>query len=282
MRELIERNELEIDQFVDCIFTDHHRPQRRVPGARRAAHRLRARAAAVHPRDRRARLAADGDPRARPLLRADRPRRPPRVPRRGPQPARGPRCRTIGRWRSSSRPRSSGSRPTRRRAATARRATSRSSRATSRPTRRSPEVVAAAAAAVADVNRYPDPTSCAAAQRAERPLRRAGRADRGRQRLLRRAADAGRGAARAGRRARLRLAVVLGLPAARGGLRRARDPRARSTRDERHDLDAMARRDHRRDAAGDRLQPQQPDEHGAAARADRRVRRQRSRRTSAC
>ena len=44
----------------------------------------------------------------------------------------------------------------------------------------------------------------------------------------------------------------------------------------RHDLDAMRRGDHRRHAAGDRLQPEQPDLDGAAARRDRRLRRRRA------
>ena len=39
-----------------------------------------------------------------------------------------------------------------------------------------------------------------------------------------------------------------------------------------HDLDAMATRGHRRHPDGDRLQPEQPDRHGPAAGADRRVR----------
>ena len=48
MRELVARNELEIEQFVSCIFTATSDLERRVPGARRAAHRLRPRAAALH------------------------------------------------------------------------------------------------------------------------------------------------------------------------------------------------------------------------------------------
>ena len=53
---------------------------------------------------------------------------------------------------------------------------------------------------------------------------------------------------------------------------RARSP-SRSTRAQRHDLAGDAARDHRRDAPGDRLQPQQPHQHRAAARRHRRVRR---------
>ena len=98
--------------------------------------------------------------------------RAPRLPRRGPQLARRPRCRTIGAWRSSSRRRSSGSRSTRRPPATRRAARWCASRATSRPTRRCREVVAAASAALEGVNRYPDPESVALRARARRPLRR--------------------------------------------------------------------------------------------------------------
>ena len=76
----------------------------------------------------------------------------------------------------------------------------------------------------ATLNRYPDPTNARAAQRARRD--RYGvprRADRDRQRLVRHPARRRRGAARAGRRDRLRVAVVLDLPAPRRGVRRARD-----------------------------------------------------------
>ena len=82
-----------------------------------------------------------------------------------------------------------------------------------------------------------------------RPLRRARRADRDRQRLLRHPARRRRGAARARRRARLRVAVVLGLPAPLRRLRRARDDRpARRRRAPRPAGDAA--RDHGRHAPG--------------------------------
>ena len=67
---------------------------------------------------------------------------------------------------------------------------------------------------------------------------------------------------------------LLGLPAPRGRLRRARDrgpARRRAPPRPRRD----ARGDHRRHAAGDRLQPEQPDLDRAAARRDRGVRRRR-------
>ncbi len=92
MRELIARNGLEPTTLVSCIFTLTTGPRRRVPGAwRRARIGLRARAAALRARDRRPRLAAAGDPRAHPLLRADGHEPAARLPRRGAQPARRPR-----------------------------------------------------------------------------------------------------------------------------------------------------------------------------------------------
>ena len=125
----------------------------------------------------------------------------------------------------------------------------------------------------------PRPDERRAARGAERPLRRAGPPDRDRQRLLRHPAGRRRGAARAGRRGRLRLAVVQRLPAPGGRVGRAGDRgagRRRAPPRPRRD----AARDHRRDAAGDRLQPEQPDVDGAAARGDRRRSSPRCRATS--
>ena len=92
------------------------------------------------------------------------------------------------------------------------------------------------------------------------------------QRLVRDPARRGRDDARAGRRDRLLLAVVLDLPAPGRDDRRARaitvplDARRppRPRRD--------GPRGHRRHAHPDRLQPEQPQRHRAAARGDRRVR----------
>ena len=83
--------------------------------------------------------------------------------------------------------------------------------------------------------RSPTATACPAAHR-------------DRQRLVRRPAGRRRGAARARRRGRLRVAVVLMYPhlAAATGARRSSVP---LDDDDRHDLDAMAERDHRRHAA---------------------------------
>ena len=103
--------------------------------------------------------------------------------------------------------------------------------------------------------------------------------DRDRQRLLRHPARRRRRAAGAGRRARLRVAVASRLPAPGGGVRRPGDrgpARRRPPPRPRTD----ARGDHRRDAARDRLQPEQPDLDGAAAGRDRRLRRRASRTTS--
>ena len=71
------------------------------------------------------------------------------------------------------------------------------------------------------------------------------------------------------------------LPAPGGRLRRDRDPRP-AERPRRARPRGDARGDHRRHAPGDRLQPEQPDEHRGARRRDRRLRRARAATTSAC
>ena len=78
-----------------------------------------------------------------------------------------------------------------------------------------PAVREAIERALCDAQPLPRPDQLAAARALVRPLRRAGLADRDRQRLLRHPARGRRGAARARRRARVRVAVVLGLPAPR-------------------------------------------------------------------
>ena len=93
----------------------------------------------------------------------------------------------------------------------------------------------------ATLNRYPDPSNSLLRRRLSDRYGVPAVADRDRQRLLRHPAGRRRGAARAGRRARLRVAVVLGLPAPRRRLGRARDHGRRSTSDDRHDLPAMLR-----------------------------------------
>ncbi len=134
---------------------------------------------------------------------------------------------------------------------------------------------------LATLNRYPDPSNSLLRRRLSERYEVPARADRDRQRLLRHPARRRRGAARARRGARLRVAVVLGLPAPRRRLRRARGRPCRSTASERHDLRRDAARDHRRHAPGDRLQPQQPDEHRPAARGHRASSSPRCRRTCA-
>ena len=102
------------------------------------------------------------------------------------------------------------------------------------------EVVAAASAALDGVNRYPDPTSAklrgALADRYGVPAERIAVGNGSCDILL----AMGEALLEPGAELVLRVAVVLGLPAARGGVGRARGPRARSTHDECHDLDAMA------------------------------------------
>ena len=96
-----------------------------------------------------------------------------------------------------------------------------------------PAVIDAIARVAERAEPLPGPDERRAAQGAERPDRRARRADRDRQRVLRHPARRRRGAARAGRRARLRVAELQRLPAPRRGLGRARDPgpgRRRRTR----------------------------------------------------
>ena len=135
-----------------------------------------------------------------------------------------------------------------------------------------PAVVEAVARAAAESNRYPDQHARDAAAPDRRALRHRPRARRRRQRLLRDPARRRRGAVRAGGRARLRVARVLDVPAPRGALGRARDPR-RARRRIRPRPRRDPRRDHRRDPARHRLQPQQPDRHLPAGGADRRLRR---------
>ena len=120
----------------------------------------------------------------------------------------------------------------------------------------------------------------APARAAVRPLRRADVAHRDRQRLVRHPARGRRGAARARRRARLRVALVLGLPAPERRFGRACDHRRAGLRATPRPA-GDARGDHRRHAPGDRLQPEQPHEHRAAARRRSRTFWPRCRRTCA-
>ena len=283
MRELLERNEL--DSGTSSAASSRS-PPTSTPSSRRSRRGsigLEPRPAAVRPRDPRPGRAAARDPRADPLLPAGGHRAPARVPRRGAGAAAGPRRRAVAcaamalefAEQGPAHPRLPGRRRLR-----AAEGTSRCSPPTSRPSRRCRRSSRRSRARSPALNRYPDPTNAelrgALADRYGVPAE----PDRDRQRLVRRPAGGRRGAARAGRRDRLRLAVVLGLPAPGGRLRRPGDrgaARRRAPPRPRGD----AARDHGRHAAGDRLQPEQPDLDGAAARRDRRVRRPMSRATCA-
>ena len=121
----------------------------------------------------------------------------------------------------------------------------------------------------------PRPDQRRAAPQALRAHRRPDAADRDRQRLLRHPARRRRRAAGARRRARLRVAVVQRLPAPLGRLRGARD-RGPAGRQALPPARQDGRGDHRRHAARDRLQPEQPDLDRAADRRDRRLRQERA------
>ncbi len=84
-----------------------------------------------------------------------------------------------------------------------------------------PKVVEAIRAAAAAMNRYPDPDATLLRRRHRRALRDRARPGRRRQRLLRDSARRRRGALRAGRRDPLRLALVLDVPAPGGADRGA-------------------------------------------------------------
>ena len=142
-----------------------------------------------------------------------------------------------------------------------------------------PAVIEAVTKALTGLNRYPDPTNAALRRKLSNVARRPRAADRDRQRLLRHPARGGRRAAGAGRRARLRVAVLQRLPAPGGGLGRARD-RGPARRQALPPARQDGRGDQRGHAAGDRLQPEQPDLDGAAARRDRGRSCSRSRTTS--
>ena len=96
MREIMDRNAARARRRRELHLHAHGRPRRRVPGRRGAQARLRPRAAALRPRGARAGVAADGHPRADPLLRRRGPRGRARLPRRGPPPARDLERRSSG------------------------------------------------------------------------------------------------------------------------------------------------------------------------------------------
>ena len=151
---------------------------------------------------------------------------------------------------------------------------------TSRPTRRCRRSSRRSRASLGALNRYPDPTNAELRAALSDRYGVPADADRDRQRLVRHPAGRRRGAARARRRARLRVAVVLASTRTWRPRRARRAIRVPLDARRRHDLDAMLARDHRRDAARDRLQPEQPDVDGAAGSTRSRLRRARSRATS--
>ena len=135
-----------------------------------------------------------------------------------------------------------------------------------------PQVVEAITRSLTGLNRYPDP-SYARLRRRWATATASREPHRDRQRLGRDPARRRRGAARARRGDRLRVAELQRLPAPRGRLGRPGDHRAaRRPRRARPRRDGSG--DHRRHAAGHRLQPEQPDLDGAAARPDHGVRRE--------
>ena len=102
-----------------------------------------------------------------------------------------------------------------------------------------PQVLEAIEAQLRTLNRYPDPEKSLLRAAHLRAHRRPDRQRGGRQRLLRDPAGGRRGDARAGRRDRLRLALVLDVPAAGRDVRRHGHHRAAHDAGE-HDLEAMA------------------------------------------
>ena len=159
MRELMQRNDARARRVRQLHLHADRGSRRRVPGRRRPPPRPRPGAAALRARGAGARLAAAGDPRADPLLRRRGPPARARLPRRGPHAARRPRSAQYDQWRSSSPPRSAASPSTRPPTATRCPRTSRCWRPTSRPTRRCPRSSRRPQRALAGANRYPDPTN---------------------------------------------------------------------------------------------------------------------------
>ena len=210
---------------MSCIFTCTQRPRRRVPGPRRPPAGPRPGAAPVRPRDRRARRPAARDPAARALLRRARRAGAPRVPARGGGAAARPRGRPVSRLEFNTRVGEHPGLPGRRHLRLRRRA---------REAGLERDALAAAPAGARgrggrDARRstaIPDPTTSLLRKRiSERTGVPVGARDRG-QRLLRDPAGRRRGDARAGRRDRVRVAVLLDVPAPRRDDRRPRGHRA--------------------------------------------------------
>ena len=281
MRAILERNALAAEDLVTCIFTLTEDLDAEFPAVAAREHGAQRRAAAVRARGARAGRAAAHHPRADPLLR--------RAPTTSPSTstsARPPRSGSTSPARS--RLGSDGARvrrqgpahpglPRRRRLRVG--GAGRQARLQREPVPADPGGRRGRDAGARRAQPLSRPHQLGAAHAAVGPLRRAREPDRGRQRLLRHPARRRRRAARARRGGRLRVALVLGLPAPRRRLRRARDRGAGRRRAPPRPR-ADARGDHRRHAARHRLQPEQPDLDRAPARGDRGVRRRRARATS--
>ena len=265
----MERNELAAENMVSCIFTCTDDLDAEFPAL--AARRLGldgvpllcAREIDVPGG------AAAGDQAARALLRRARDTGPPRVPARGGGAAARPRGRAV--TRRVQHPRRATSRSTRRPPRTPTTATWSSSPRTRLPGAPHPQVLEAVRRRCAGSTAIPDPGRRCCGSGSARALRRARRARHGRQRLVRDPARRRRGDARAGRRDRLRVAVVLDVPAPGGDVRRARGHRPARRRGRATTSTRWPREVTAATASADRLQPQQPDRHRAAAARDRRV-----------
>ena len=131
-----------------------------------------------------------------------------------------------------------------------------------------PAVREAIERALARLNRYPDPTYAPLRDALSRPLRSAGRADRGRQRLVRHPARRRRGAARARRRDRLRVALVLACTRSCAAASGAHAIKVPLDAEDRHDLPAMLREITVATRLAIVCNPQQPDQHRARARGE--------------
>ena len=286
MRELMSRNELEPEQIVSCLFTatDDLNAEFPAVAARRlgleAVPLLCTRELDVPGRD------AQRDPRAGPLLRARRSCSRARLSGRGAGAAGGPPLRSVGPTASppghhngqpmtSPSPRSSSACPTTRRGCTrtppARRSAPRTS-SSSPPTSRPGARIRPSIEADRRGGRGPQPLSRTSMRRgcaggspsASTPIRRGSRSGNGSCEILLAAAEA---LCEPGDELAVRVAVVLDLPAPRRALGGPRDPRA-ARRRLRSRPRRDARRGHRGDPAGLRLQSQQPHRHPPSGRAD--------------
>ena len=256
VQEVMERNELRVEDMVSCIFTCTDDLDAEFPAV--AARRLGLSAVPLlcAREIERAGLAPARDPAAASLLCRPRHGGPPRVPARGGVPAPRPGARTVSPgiefnahiadipiYPAASTYEFEGE------------LVKLASNET--PFAPHPQVLEAVESGLRSLNRYPGPGEVGAAQAPLGAHRRAGGPDRDRQRLLRAAAGGRRRDARARHRDRLRLALVLDLPAHVGDVRRPRGHRAAERGGRARPRGDGARGDGRHPHR-DRLQPQQP------------------------